>query len=178
MKKLSGYLSMLCITGCCLTVSAQESVRVNVVLHRVQNLTVNPAQQTTTLTYKTLDDYQNGVEVLQKEHLNVFSTTGYVVKVRLADPRYTQVIAGNEEQADMPAIRVSARSAAAQPLTELTPQFAGATNETIISNRSASMNEVFDVLYQGPGNNAMSRFVKGAEVTELFNTVLYSIEAR
>ncbi|MBE8719307.1 hypothetical protein [Sphingobacterium pedocola] len=178
MKNLFRYFSVLCIAGSCLTVTAQQSARVHVVLHRVQNLTVNPTQQTTTLTYKTLDDYQNGVEVLQKEHLNVFSTTGYVVKVRLGAPRYHQLIAGNEEQVDMPAIRISAQSVAAQPLTEFTPQFAGATNETIISNRSASMTEVFDVRYQGPGNNVMSRFVQGAEVTELSNTVVYSIEAR
>ncbi|MGE8423239.1 MAG: hypothetical protein ACN6PI_10435, partial [Sphingobacterium siyangense] len=45
---------------------AQTGVRLNIELHDVQHLVINPDQSTVTLAYHTLADYQNGVESVQK----------------------------------------------------------------------------------------------------------------
>ncbi|MGJ1364672.1 hypothetical protein ACR78W_21430, partial [Sphingobacterium spiritivorum] len=50
-------------------------VQLNIILHEVQHLSVNPEQSTTNLEYKTVKDYQEGVSKTQNNHLTVLSTT-------------------------------------------------------------------------------------------------------
>lgn len=65
------------------TANAQTTsadVTVNIKLHKVQSIAVSTS--TVDLEYKTESDYRNGVDVALNDHLTVFSTGGFVVKVK------------------------------------------------------------------------------------------------
>lgn len=80
---------MLLIIACLvsLTLQAQKSasVSLNIKLHPIQTLIVNPSQETVTLDYRTKADYENGVTSKQADHLSVFSTGGFEIKVKAND---------------------------------------------------------------------------------------------
>lgn len=57
------------------------SVRLNVILSQVQSLTVNQAQSQVDLQFSRKEDFRNGVNVNEQNHLNVFSSGRFVVKV-------------------------------------------------------------------------------------------------
>ncbi len=57
------------------------SVRLNVVISQVQSLTVNESQGQVDLNFSKKEDFRNGVNVNEQNHLNVFSSGRFVVKV-------------------------------------------------------------------------------------------------
>ncbi len=59
-----------------------DNVTLNVTLNPIQSLIVNPQQKTVDLTYSTKADYLNGVISKQENHLTVFSTGGFEIKVK------------------------------------------------------------------------------------------------
>ena len=68
------------------TVSAQNNtVTLNVKLKPIQTLLVNPAQKIVDLIYTTAADYSGGVSSTQADHLTVYSTGGFEVKVKGAN---------------------------------------------------------------------------------------------
>jgi len=87
---------------------SQNSVKLNIVFNHIQNLTVNPAQTVTTLAYNTLADFENGVELVQKEHLTVFSTGAYVVKVKVAGEDFIKMGGQATQNLPLPQVTISA----------------------------------------------------------------------
>lgn len=67
------------------TANAQTSanVTVNINLHKVQSISVSAAS--VNLDYQSENDYLNGVTTEMADHLIVFSTGGFVVKVKSGD---------------------------------------------------------------------------------------------
>src|SRR5690606_37430535 len=67
-------------------VNAQDAntgaVTLNVRLHHIQTLIINPDQKVVDLDYDTKDDYANGVQVTKNDHLQVYSTVGFGLKVK------------------------------------------------------------------------------------------------
>lgn len=57
------------------------SVKLNVVLSQVQSLTVNQSQGQVDLNFSRQEDFDNGVNINERNHLNVFSSGRFVVKV-------------------------------------------------------------------------------------------------
>lgn len=57
------------------------SVRLNVVLSQVQSLTVNQSQGQVDLRFSRKEDFRDGVDINERNHLNVFSSGRFVVKV-------------------------------------------------------------------------------------------------
>lgn len=60
---------------------AQNSVTLNVNLYPIQTLMVNTSQKEVNLEFKTREDYRNGVVSEQQDHLTIYSTGGFQVKV-------------------------------------------------------------------------------------------------
>jgi regulatory protein YycI of two-component signal transduction system YycFG len=56
------------------------TVKLNIVLNPIQTIIVN-TQQDVDLVYKTIDNYGEGVLTTIKDHLKIFSTGGFEVKV-------------------------------------------------------------------------------------------------
>src|SRR5690554_3199570 len=61
--------------------SPTDDVILNIVLNPFQSIVVNPDHKEVDLVYTTMEDYNDGVQAFKKEHLTVFSTGGFEVKV-------------------------------------------------------------------------------------------------
>lgn len=174
MKKGILFWGLVLLGG---TALAQTGVRLNIELHDVQHLVINPDQSTVTLAYHTLADYQNGVESVQKAHLSVFSTSGYEVKVKMANQDFIKLGQAQTEKIPAPLIRVKATSTHIGQAN--TASGVLSTNkETIISSDSPTLNGLFDVTYTGPGADGLMQYVEKNNTVTFTNDVLYSIETR
>ena len=58
-----------------------DQVTLNIKLQPIQTITVNSGQKNVDIVYSSIEDYANGVSVTQNDHLEVFSTGGFQVKV-------------------------------------------------------------------------------------------------
>lgn len=158
--------------------SAQTTVKLNVVLHDVQHLTINPEQSTVTLAYHTLDDYQNGVESVQKRHLSVFSTSGYEVKVKLANQAFVRLDGEQVNVSPVPAIRVKAMAVHPHRPKKIEANPLSTRDEVLIASDSPTFDALFDVSYHGPGANELINYVEKNKSVTFTNDVLYSIETK
>ncbi|MGJ1389064.1 hypothetical protein ACR78F_01735 [Sphingobacterium spiritivorum] len=150
-------------------------VQLNIILHEVQHLSVNPEQSTTNLEYKTVKDYQEGVSKTQNNHLTVLSTTPYIIKVQVME---------NEQQAGASA-SVSSPSLElfAQPTNSTFPvhtelQQLSTKDASLISSDHPSTGTYYDVIYKSIGQQSAIDFIKNNEKTTYSNTILYSIESK
>jgi len=175
MKKGVLFLGLAFLGGAAFS---QTSVRLNIELHDVQHLVINPDQSTVTLAYHTLEDYQNGVESVQKSHLSVFSTSGYEVKVKLANQDFVKVGQAPAEKISAPLIRVKATATHKGQAVNTNNNLLSTNQETIISSDSPTLNGLFDVTYTGPGADGLIPYVEKNNTVTFTNDVLYSIETR
>lgn len=63
------------------SIATSDPVTVNIKFKPIQSIVVNSSQKTVDLEYITKDDYANGVSVTKDDHLEVFSTGGFIVSV-------------------------------------------------------------------------------------------------
>ncbi|HMR18707.1 MAG TPA: hypothetical protein PKA53_05370 [Sphingobacterium sp.] len=158
--------------------NTSASVRLDIVLKPILNLTVNPEQQVTTLVYNTTEDYRDGVEVTNKEHLTVFSTGPYVVNVRLADEEYSKLSGETEDSMYLPDVRMSAVPVAEGGQMRLATQTLTTIERELIADDQPALNKVFDVSLHGPGADAFADYVADQTSASFRNTILYSLEIR
>lgn len=62
--------------------TATDNVTVNIKLQPIHTIVVNSGQKTVNLTYTTKDHYDQGVNVDQADHLEIFSTGAFEVRVK------------------------------------------------------------------------------------------------
>ncbi|MBD1429750.1 hypothetical protein [Sphingobacterium litopenaei] len=157
---------------------AQPSVRINIVLNHVQNLTINPDQQVVNLNYNTLDDYRTGVEVTKNAHLSVFSTTPYEVKVKLANNEFVKLGSEDEDRVSMPDIQVSPVSTTQNSDVEFSTSILTTEGRKIISSSVPTTSAVYNIQYKGPKGENIIRFAERNKTIVFYNDVLYSIETK
>lgn len=80
---LSGILNVNSVFA--QTTNNTDNVTLNIKLNPIQTIQVNPDQKTVDIVYSEIDDYQNGLFVNKLDHLQIFSTGGFEVKVNSAD---------------------------------------------------------------------------------------------
>src|SRR5690554_4951701 len=61
--------------------ATSEPVTVNIKFKPIQSIVVNSGQKTVNLEYYTKEDYASGVSEKMEDHLEVFSTGGFIVSV-------------------------------------------------------------------------------------------------
>lgn len=61
---------------------AQDNVTLKIILRPIQTITINPAQKDVKLIYDTKDKYANGVSREYVNHIEVFSTGGFIIEVK------------------------------------------------------------------------------------------------
>src|SRR5690606_17699862 len=157
---------------------AQPSVRINIVLNHVQNLTINPDQQVVNLNYNTLDDYRTGVEVTKNAHLSVFSTTPYEVKVKLANNEFVKLGSEDEDRVSMPDIQVSPVSTTQNSEVEFSTSVLTTEGRKIISSSVPTTSAVYNIQYKVPKGENIIRFAERNKTIVFYNDVLYSIETK
>lgn len=157
---------------------AQATVKINIVLNHVQNLTINPDQHVVNLNYNTLEDYRNGVEITKNAHLSVFSTTPYEVKVKLAQTEFLKLDGEVEDKITMPDIQIVPLSEQENREVQFTSSTLTPEGRKIISSMVPTISSVFNIQYKGPKGESLMRYAERNKTVTFHNDILYSIETK
>jgi|SRR5690606_494596 len=157
---------------------AQATVKINIVLNHVQNLTINPDQHVVNLNYNTLEDYRNGVEITKNAHLSVFSTTPYEVKVKLAQTEFLKLGSEAEDKITMPDIQIVPLSEQENSEVQFTSSTLTPEGRKIISSMVPTISSVFNIQYKGPKGESLMRYAERNKTVTFHNDILYSIETK
>lgn len=155
-----------------------DHVTLNIRLFPIQIIEVNPSQEVIYLDYETTADYANGVQLEQPDHLNMYSTGGFVVKVSSSDVNMT---AEGGEVIPVSDIMITPMVGIQNPLIGAAFSPATLSNEatTIITNNTGGINKTFGIHYQAKGNNEyVDKYVDMENPTVFSTNIVYSIEAR
>ncbi|MCQ4036121.1 hypothetical protein [Kaistella montana] len=185
MKK-SIFIFSVIATLFSLTVNAQATsvATLNVNLYPIQTIVVNPTQTTVNLDYKTTSDYANGVNLDQKDHLEVYSTGAFAVSVKSSSTQLTNSTfsADNINSSD---ITITPKPGTTNPLTgaTLTPkQLSTSTTvgQEIISSDLGANNATFNINYaaKGDSDNYINKYHNAQNPTVYTTTVTYTIAAK
>jgi hypothetical protein len=158
-----------------------DEVTVNIKFKPVQSIVVNSDQKTVNLEYNTLQNYQEGVSVTMNDHLDVFSSGGFQVKVK-TNGNFTRV--GGTETILASEVKVQAA-----PGTGNTgdfgsgglPQVSLSSDEQPLIGGTTGGNFKFNVTYNNTdaGRNFayLNKHVRPEETSVYTATVTYSIVA-
>jgi len=181
MKKL--FIASLMML-CGIAVQAQtDNVVLNVKLNPIQTLIVKTDQKTVDLNYIDRTDYLNGVSETQNNHLNVFSTGGFEVKVKSdGSELVNKATAGPNGNIDVATVKITALAGTQDPLVTATynPSVAlSATENTIVSSTKGAVDRNIGVTYEAAGANAyIDKYVANQTPTVFTTNVTYTIYAK
>ncbi|MDQ1095941.1 MULTISPECIES: hypothetical protein [Chryseobacterium] len=155
------------------TVNAQ-SVTLNVRLKPIQTLVINSAQKVVNLDYTTKDDYANGVSSVNADHLSVYSTGGFQVKVKSANA----VLQNGAKSIQASSIQIKA-TAGSEAVTGA--QYAqnvqlSATEATLVTSTVGGVDKKINIEYKGAGANAyLDNYIAGQTPTVYSTELTYTI---
>lgn len=165
--------------------SLTTEATLNVRLYPIQTIEINNTlNNTVNLDYKTADDYKNGVDAIQPNHLKVYSTGGFFVTVKsgatLGSTGITETIAAND-------IEVTASAGTEKPLSGATYEQAVKLTQTakqLFSSTTGGNNSTFNIKYstKTSGTATSDKYLnlyKNAQNPTIYTTkVLYTIAAQ
>lgn len=154
--------------------SKAQTVSLNVILKPIQTLTVKDDQKTVNLEYSTTADYQNGVSKTNDDHLTIYSTGGFQVKVQATEANMQL----NGKNMAVSTIKLSS-SAGSQALNNATYQqdlTLSSSETTLVSSSYGAVNKSVNVKYQGSGDNAyIDNYVPNQNPSTYKATLVYTI---
>lgn len=181
MKKLVTASLMVLIA---MAAQAQtDNATLNVRLNPIQTLVVNAQQKTVDIDYITKDHYKDGVSSKQVNHLNIFSTGGFEVKIKSSGSDLTnQGTAGTNGNIAASTIKIVATQGTQDALTEADYKqnvVLSATEGIIVSSTKGARDKNIDIEYQAAGNDAyLDKYVANQTPTTFTTTVTYTIYAK
>lgn len=155
------------------TVNAQN-VTLNVKLKPIQTLVVNANQKTVDLEYSSKDDYKDGVTSTNTDHLNIYSTGGFQVKVKSASASMAN---GNKKiEANSIQIAASAGSEAIAGATYSSNVKLSTAESTLVSSTVGGVDKKITIAYKGAGANAyLDNYIAGQNPTVYTTELTYTI---
>ena len=148
---------------------AQNNVTLNVKLYPIQTLLVNTTQKEVGLEYNTREDYRNGVVSEQQDHLTIYSTGGFQVKVSVVTGAIDNILSNISI---MP-------SSGSKPLNQSNVVYTGKNisevEQPIISATKGAIDKNVNISYKGAGNDTFVGFTKNNTPVNQTYTVLYTI---
>lgn len=151
-----------------------QNATLNVRLKPIQTLVVNNAQKIVNLDYVTKDDYANGVSSLNADHLNIFSTGGFQVKVKSANSALQN---GNKNiQANTIQIKATAGSDAVNGAQYAQNVQLSANETTLVSSSNGGVDKKISIEYKGAGANTyLDNYIAGQDPTVYTTELTYTI---
>jgi len=154
--------------------SASDLITFNIRLHPIQTIEVTPLQKVVNLDYMTKEDYEKGVDVDQPDHLRVYSTGGFAVRVESGTPIRKS---GSTEEIDISDIVITPSAGSTEkpdadyPEVNLTP-----IPQELISSATGGVNRKFNINYRAAGvNKYVKKYVNLENPTVYSGTITYSI---
>ncbi len=155
------------------------SATLNVVLADVRSIKVNPAQNVVNITFSNSSDYSNGVAINQIGHLEITSTSGYIVKARASS---ANLIFGAEQipvstvtltaSLNSGGISSSSSTGKANTSTYVYPIRLSTTPRVMIEGSLGGAGIIYDVNYKAGGGVDYMNKPSGNYST----TIIYTIE--
>lgn len=183
MKKVV-IASLMMLIGIAAEAQTQtDNATLNVRLNAIQTLVVNSQQKTVNIDYTTKDHYKDGVSSKQANHLNIFSTGGFEVKVKAGGSELTnQGTAGPNGNIDVATINIVATQAAQNSLTDAQygQNVVLSNNETVIAwSTKGARDKNIDIEYKAAGGDAyLDKYVANQTPTTFSTVVTYTIYAK
>lgn len=161
-------------------VALPSSATLNVNLHPIQSIMVNPVTRVVDLDYKTITNYVDGVSKEVKNHLTVMSTGGFTVMVNTLNDELTSTtdIVNSIELNDIKI--TSSKGANLGSLDNSITDYMSAnaflnkTGESIGSSAKAGAGMI-NVTYSAEGNNKYLALGNNKTMTTYTATVQYTI---
>lgn len=156
------------------TLKAQQTVTLNVRLKPIQTLIVNNSQKVVNLDYVTKDDYTNGVTSVNNDHLSVYSTGGFEVKVKSANSALQN--GGKNIQANTIQIKATAGSEAVNGAQYAQNVQLSANETTLVTSTKGGVDKKISIEYKGAGANAyLDNYIAGQDPTVYTTELTYTI---
>lgn len=120
------------------------TVNLNILLNPIQTITVTATQNIVDINYKTIDDYETGVSVTQKNHLKIFSTGGFTVSVQ-ADGNLTNSNGKEIQSSDVTLLAENGTGNEVKNTT--TAEIALDSEQPLISSDTGGRNLMYHITY-------------------------------
>ncbi|WP_291122463.1 hypothetical protein [Empedobacter sp. UBA7620] len=189
MKKLAFFLTIFCglVSGMAfaqvapvIPATATATATLNVKLHPIQTIVIGGSE--VDIDYITKQDYSKGVTKEMKDHLVVYSTGGFAVKVGSQNEKLTSK--NNEVKGEIEAktINLEASKGSGNLLTSYKFNKEVALNteaKPLFSSTVGGTDLKFNVAYTGQGTDAyVNKYYNAENPTVYTTTVIYTIEAQ
>ena len=145
-------------------------------LYAIQSIVVNPKQDINFLDYTTTDNYKNGVSLLRENHLDIFSTGAFIVKVASATNDINRV--GGTKTISASTLKVKAEVGTDNALAGATMEEVSlsTTATNLINSGTGAANNRFNITYAGLDDYGfINSIVKNENPTVYTTTVTYTI---
>ncbi|MDM1138122.1 hypothetical protein [Empedobacter sp. R132-2] len=184
MKKLAFFLTIFCtLTSGLAIAQTTAQATLNVVLYPIQTIVIG-GDNTVNLEYISEKDYLNGVTAKMDNHLIVYSTGGFAVKVKSENENleYTSKD-GKTRKIRTNTINLKASLGTGNILnsSKFSSVVLDKSDKNLISSNVGGTNLKFNVAYSGKGNNDYVNKYYNVEKpnTNIYTTtVTYTIEAQ
>ncbi len=163
MKKISLLITLAFLAfSASLFGQKSDNVTLNVKLNAIQTLVVNSKQNNITLEYITKENYQDGIESENKDHLTVYSTGGFVLQAESTNSAFNilgvTLIAKTGTTTGLPGLNMNI------PLTDQ-------SKKTVYTSDKGMTDHTADITYAGKGNNEYFNLL-GKDLNKTYNTTV------
>ena len=184
MKKVAFILTIFCalVSGMALAQAGSKtaSATLNVKLYPIQTILIGNGT-TIDLEYKSKEDYSNGVTSKVNDHLVVYSTGGFEVKVKSENENLVFTKDGTSDKIAANTINLQATLGTGNELISSTfsDVVLDNSNKKLISSTVGGTDLKFNVAYNGKGNNDyINKYYNVENPNTYTTTVTYTIEAQ
>ncbi len=184
MKKLAFFLTVFCTLTSGLAFAQSDLIgpktataTLNVKLHPIQTILIG-ANSTVDLEYQTKEDYSNGVTKTMNDHLIVYSTGGFAVKVKSENENLVRK-EGDSKIAVNTINLVATLGSENKSKSTFSKVVLDTSDKNLISSTDGGTALKFNVAYSGIGkNDYVNNYYNVEKPTVYTTTVTYTIEAQ
>lgn len=153
-----------------------QDVTLNVRLKPIQTIVINKSQKDVNLDYSTKDDYKNGVSSTNANHLSIYSTGGFQVKVKSATSALNNTASGKNIDVNTIGIVASAGSEAISGAQYAQNIKLSATETTLVSSSNGAVDKNINIEYKGAGADSyIDKYVASQNPTVYTTQLTYTI---
>lgn len=183
MKTKKNFVLLLVIVSSFLNIieiKAEEpksaTVKLNIVLNPIQTIIVN-TQQDVDLVYNTINNYEEGVFKTIKDHLKIFSTGGFEVKVK-SDGDLSNGDGSNIKSSDIKILAENGTNNEVENSVEGPVELGGPV--TLINSDSGGRDLMYDITYnnESGGEDKYINLYKNGGANTYSTQITYTIAAK
>ena len=152
-----------------------DNVALSVTLKPIQTLVVNASQSTIDLEYSTVNDYEDGVSSSNADHLTIYSTGGFQVKVNSTADNLSKGLNVSEIAAETLTVTPTAGAREIKGSPTYTSVTLTENPKVLISSAQGGFDRTISVKYAGATGQVYMNNYETGKTNIYTTTVTYSI---